>query len=146
MADVIQGEVLSFDAVKGYGFIAPMDDGPDVFLHVNDIVGDRAQVRPGVIVEYVPEEGPKGPKASEVRALGDDSEDRRAPGRVRVAEPLPGREDRPEGEVDVLSPREFEATVTELLLRAEPTLTAAQVLHLRGRLGTMARGFGWVED
>ncbi|WP_313715449.1 cold-shock protein [Arsenicicoccus bolidensis] len=137
MADVIQGEVLSFDAVKGYGFIAPDDDGPDVFLHVNDIVGDRAQVRPGVIVEYVPEEGAKGPKAAQVRALGDDLDVRRPAGR-----PV----DRPDGEVDVLSPREFEDAITEMLLRAEPTLTGSQILHLRGRLGTMARGYGWVED
>ncbi|WP_409483976.1 cold-shock protein [Arsenicicoccus dermatophilus] len=144
MADVIQGEVLSFDAVKGYGFIAPMDDGPDVFLHVNDIVGDRSQVRPGVIVEYVAEEGAKGPKAAEVRALGDETDVRRL--RAQAVDPVAVRDDRPDGEVDVLSPREFEATVTELLLRAEPTLTGTQIIHLRTRLGAMARGFGWVED
>ena len=96
-----------------------------------------AQVRPGVIVEYVPEEGAKGPKAAQVRALGDDLDVRRPAGR-----PV----ERPDGEVDVLSPREFEDAITEMLLRAEPTLTGSQILHLRGRLGTMARGYGWVED
>ncbi|MFB7676546.1 cold-shock protein [Kitasatospora purpeofusca] len=64
------GTVKWFNNAKGYGFIAPDISGPDVFVHVSDIiaVGYRT-LTDGQRVEYQLEEGPKGPKAVNVIGL-----------------------------------------------------------------------------
>lgn len=47
------GEILWFDAERGFGFIRP-DMGPkDVFLHISALADpDRHQPRPGDVVEF----------------------------------------------------------------------------------------------
>lgn len=61
------GTVKWFNNTKGYGFITT-EDGPDVFVHYNDIEGDGFKtLDEGQSVEFEVAEGDKGPKAVNVK-------------------------------------------------------------------------------
>ncbi|MFJ4689067.1 cold-shock protein [Streptomyces sp. NPDC091377] len=47
---------------------------------------------------------------------------------------------------DVLTGEEFTRDITELLLKAGPGLTAAQILQLRDELKKFSESHGWIED
>ncbi|GAA3787733.1 cold-shock protein [Sphaerisporangium melleum] len=65
-----QGTVKWFNAEKGYGFIAPDGDAPDVFVHFSEIVGNGYRsLEDGQRVEFEVTQGQKGPQASQVRAV-----------------------------------------------------------------------------
>lgn len=62
------GTVKWFDEKKGYGFITPDEGDKDLFVHFSKITGDGFKtLHEGQKVEYDPEEGKKGPEASNVR-------------------------------------------------------------------------------
>ncbi|MGW1681943.1 cold-shock protein [Saccharopolyspora sp. NPDC002376] len=63
-----QGTVKWFNAEKGFGFIAPDDGGPDVFVHYSaiDSSGFR-ELSEDQKVTYEVTQGPKGPQAASVR-------------------------------------------------------------------------------
>ncbi|QMU80436.1 cold shock domain-containing protein [Streptacidiphilus sp. PB12-B1b] len=134
---MVAGRVVRFDGVRGYGFIAPDHGGEDVFLHVNDLLIPEAAVRPGVAVEFEVEDGGRGLKASSVRLAQGE-----APS-VAVAEPrlLDGEEPM----CDLLSVAEYTRDMTELLLRAAPSLTGEQILRIRGEMLKFAKTHGWTE-
>jgi CspA family cold shock protein len=65
-----QGTVKWFNAEKGYGFIAPDGDAPDVFVHFSEIQGNGYRsLEDGQRVEFEVTQGQKGPQASAVRAI-----------------------------------------------------------------------------
>ena len=65
-----QGTVKWFNADKGYGFIAPDDATPDVFVHHSAIETDGYRsLEENQKVEYSVTQGPKGPQAAQVRAV-----------------------------------------------------------------------------
>jgi CspA family cold shock protein len=65
-----QGTVKWFNAEKGYGFIAPDGDAPDVFVHFSEIVGSGYRsLEDGQRVEFEVTQGQKGPQASQVRTV-----------------------------------------------------------------------------
>jgi cold shock protein len=130
---VISGKVLRFDDVRGYGFIAPDDGGEDVFMHANDLRDEKFLFTPGTAVEFEVVEGDRGLKASSVKIL-----DR---GQARAAA---SQDD--EVLCDVLSPRELMQELTEALLEAAPTLTAAQIVQVRQRIAKLAHAHGWLES
>lgn len=61
------GIVKWFNAEKGFGFIAPEDGGPDVFVHYSAIQtqGYRS-LEENQRVQFDVQQGPKGPQASNV--------------------------------------------------------------------------------
>jgi CspA family cold shock protein len=66
MEERITGTVKWFNATKGFGFIERAG-GPDVFVHYSAINGaGYRSLEEGQQVEFVIENGPKGPQASEV--------------------------------------------------------------------------------
>jgi CspA family cold shock protein len=63
------GKVKWFNETKGYGFVTS-DDGTDAFVHHSDIEGEGFKVlAEGDEVTFDITEGPKGPKAVNVRKV-----------------------------------------------------------------------------
>lgn len=70
MEERVQGTVKWFDEGKGFGFIEREDGGEDVFLHFSALkqAGFKT-IDEGARVEFDVEQGPKGPKASNVHQV-----------------------------------------------------------------------------
>jgi CspA family cold shock protein len=67
MSERLTGTVKWFNGEKGYGFIA-RDGGEDVFVHYSAIQGEGFRnLDEGDHVEFVIEQGQKGPAAADVR-------------------------------------------------------------------------------
>jgi CspA family cold shock protein len=65
-----QGTVKWFNSEKGFGFIAPADGTPDVFVHFSAIQGNGYKsLDENQQVEFDVTQGPKGPQAENVRAI-----------------------------------------------------------------------------
>ena len=65
-----QGTVKWFNSEKGYGFIAPSDGTPDVFVHYSAIQSDGYKtLDEGATVEFDVTQGQKGPQAANVRPV-----------------------------------------------------------------------------
>jgi cold shock protein len=64
------GTVKWFNATKGFGFLAPEDGSPDVFVHYSAIDGSGyRELTEGQKVEYETQQGPKGLQATSVRPV-----------------------------------------------------------------------------
>jgi CspA family cold shock protein len=64
-----KGTVKWFNDSKGFGFIQS-DDGGDVFVHHTEIQMDGFRsLSEGLRVEFEIAQGPKGPKATAVKAV-----------------------------------------------------------------------------
>lgn len=135
------GKVVRFDDVRGYGFLAPEDGGEDVFVHANDLRESKNDFAPGAKVSFDVEHGERGPKASGVRIV------ERAPAEAGAGNPT-GSRTREENDdlCDLLSASEFRSELTEALLQAVPSLTAAQLLQVRQRVTELARAHNWIES
>jgi CspA family cold shock protein len=68
-----RGTVKWFNDAMGYGFIQPDNEdssGQDVFVHYTDIEADGYRtLTQGTSVEYEKANGPKGPKATNVKIV-----------------------------------------------------------------------------
>jgi CspA family cold shock protein len=64
------GVVKWFSDEKGFGFITPDEGSKDLFVHHSSIQADGYRsLAEGARVEYESEQGDKGPKAVNVRAI-----------------------------------------------------------------------------
>jgi cold shock protein len=155
---VATGRVVRFDGMRGYGFIAPDSGGEDIFLHANDLLIPEEQLRSGLAVEFEVQDGDRGLKASNIK-LAQGAETPAVPARgvaapaAKASAPLHGTEREPvraaEGDYpmcDVLTGQEYSRVITELLLKAAPSLTADQILLLRHELVKFSESHGWIED
>ena len=70
-----QGIVRWFDVERGFGFLAPDEGTPDVFVHASEIVGDATVLREGQAVEFEVGENDRGPQALRVRVTADAAAD-----------------------------------------------------------------------
>ena len=65
-----QGTVKWFNGEKGFGFIAPDGNGPDVFVHYSAIQADGYRsLDENQRVEFDVTQGQKGPQAENVRPV-----------------------------------------------------------------------------
>lgn len=139
------GKLLRFHDVRGYGFIAPDDGGEDVFVHANDFCDDKYLFHPGAEVTFEVEDGDRGLKASDVRLV-----DRAAAIAAFQSTPQNGNprntRDLDDGICDLLSVTEFRSELTEALLTAAPSLTAAQITQVRARVLELAQTHKWIES
>jgi cold shock CspA family protein len=128
------GTVIRFDEARGYGFVAPLQGGEDVFVHANDLGDERHLIKPGLRVRYEVAQSERGLKVASI-AIEDPAP---APSSLAAT--------RDSDEYDVLSVSEFQSAVTEVLLDNVPTLTGAQIVTARRALLAMAREYGWVDE
>lgn len=63
------GTIQSWNDARGFGFIAPRQGGPEVFVHIEAFAGQRARPRPGQAVSFAVEDGPRGKKRATKVAL-----------------------------------------------------------------------------
>jgi CspA family cold shock protein len=64
------GTVKWFDDSKGFGFITPDSGGKDLFAHFSSIEGGgHRSLRENQKVSFETTAGPKGPQASNIKAL-----------------------------------------------------------------------------
>jgi cold shock CspA family protein len=155
---VVQGRVIRYDEVRGYGFVAPDEGGDDVFLHVNDLEFDKRKLVVGAVVEFDTEEGDRGPKASQVTLVSTPVAQPQA---VPVAAPANGAAavlggvpaaptivlpDTGADDGDTVTGRQLTAEVTEMLLAGVPSLSAEQVVLTRQAVVALATAHGWVSD
>jgi cold shock CspA family protein len=139
MSDVVvTGTVIRFDEVRGYGFAAPDVGGEDVFIHANDLLVDKSQITPGAKIEFIIEQRDRGLKASKVRIAGQ-------PPPVSTSASHRAAIPDEDGLCDILSMPQFNAELTEILLRAAPGMTVEQVRRIRQRLAEFARHHGWID-
>ena len=62
-----KGKIKWFDAAKGYGFIKPDDDGPDIFLHVSKVLeANLPNLQSGMPVAYSIEHRGAKPSAKDL--------------------------------------------------------------------------------
>ena len=64
-----KGTVKFFNSQKGFGFITPESGGKELFVHVNSLAAGTKTLSEGQHVEYMKEEGRKGPEAKDVKGL-----------------------------------------------------------------------------
>jgi len=61
------GTVKFFNEGKGFGFITNDESGEDVFVHISALNG--INLKEGVKVEYLEQDGEKGKQASDITLL-----------------------------------------------------------------------------
>ncbi|OLE27144.1 MAG: hypothetical protein AUG49_06150 [Catenulispora sp. 13_1_20CM_3_70_7] len=137
---MVKGSIVSFDRTKGYGFVAPESGGEDVFVHVNDLLDDKSLMVPGRTVEFILDQGDRGPKASQVKVEWTERSRSRPEPRSLGAEA-----DDADDMCDVLSVADLEHELTEMLLHAVPALPGSQILEVRKRVVALAQSHGWVD-
>ncbi len=64
---MIIGTVKYYDDARGFGFLARDDGGPDTFVHRSALGG--ADIAVGDRIQFDVEQGPKGPRAFDVKLL-----------------------------------------------------------------------------
>jgi CspA family cold shock protein len=68
----MQGTIQTIRAERGFGFIRDAEGGDVFFHHTSVALPDRFDaLEVGMVVEFEPESGPKGPRATKIRAVSE---------------------------------------------------------------------------
>lgn len=122
--------------------MAPEFGGEDVFVHVNDLLDDKALMVPGRTVQFTLDQGDRGPKASQVTVeMPGTARSRAEPRHVDVDADDADADDM----CDVLSVADLEHELTEMLLHVVPGMPGSQILEVRKRVVALAQSHGWVD-
>lgn len=71
---MVQGIVKWFSNEKGYGFIEMVDQNEEIFVHFTGINQEGFKsLKEGQQVEFTIAEGARGPQATNVEIIGDDT-------------------------------------------------------------------------
>jgi cold shock CspA family protein len=149
------GRLLRFDEFRGYGFIVPDKGGEDVFVHANELCGEKELFTAGTTVEYEVTEGERGPKAFAVYVTAPKQPSVPKPSSVPKPPSAPAtppisvapKVSEEDAELaDVLTRAELEHEFTDLVINAVGDVTGAQILLLRQAVVELARRHGWLED
>ena len=81
--DGADGTVSWFDTDKGFGFIAPVTGGEDVFVHVRALTGGLSGLSEGDRVTFDVAAGDRGPQARDVRLVRGSARPGSAPTAAR---------------------------------------------------------------
>ncbi|MDB6096012.1 MAG: cspA [Francisellaceae bacterium] len=69
---MIEGTVVRFNKIKGYGFINIKDSKDEIFVHYSNIIGDGyKELEAGQTVKFETEQGPKGLFAKNISILSN---------------------------------------------------------------------------
>lgn len=117
-------------------------------MHANDLCDEKHLFRSGLRVEYTTEVGDRGLKAGEVQLLEPArtaTVQRPAPRAVAPERPAAAESDE-ELVCEILTAAEFRGELTEALLDAAPTLTAAQLVQVRKRVMELVQTHHWIDS
>lgn len=88
---VVEAKVKWFNTAKGFGFVAPDDGSPDVFLHMAALeAAGLAAPGEGATIKCEIGAGKKGPQVSRVLELGGARSAHRSAARSTSVEDVPG--------------------------------------------------------
>jgi CspA family cold shock protein len=136
---VAKGKLYSFDAARGYGYIAPDDGGAKVFVHAEEF-GSSSELCEGTQVNYSIIQGSRGPKAYNVRILGSTNL-LNAPASA-FADIYP--ELAPNKTVPETAATTYAEEITTILSSVLPGVTPIQLAEVRGYLLGKAILHGWL--
>ena len=75
----MEGTVKWFNRSRGFGFITPSDGSADVFAHFSQIQGTgKRSLSEGQRVQFEITQGDRGPRAIDVKVVGDPGEEEKA--------------------------------------------------------------------
>jgi CspA family cold shock protein len=88
---MLTGTIQLLRPDKGFGFIRPLENGPDVFFHRSSVEGEFASLEQGQRVAYDLQEGGERPRAQRVRADRQHGAPRRGATQARTGAFPPGK-------------------------------------------------------
>lgn len=129
------GVVVRYEPSRGFGFIKPDEDGPDIFVHASVIPDKlRARFMAGHRVSYVMFDSSRGPKARSVTSLDNGGDPVRVPETDALIDPGPH---------DMLTPAELTWEIYNELKDGGQAIPVTRIVSV---FVSVAKRHGWVFD